>query len=224
MTNLAALLGLRCNEFVMSLKCTECGQVFDDKLSECPNCACPASECEKVEYGDSDTHIANEDLGNIHGSFNEKPHYSPFSSESKIFKDPKLLALYPIGELERRHPFLGWLFGPWHLTCKDKNNREQYEVINNIFYACNILWKALVYPAIWTFFKTWIVIVAFIVASVLLAYTDMVGVLGFLGIFVEAYYYFFYIVGIGKSLHRYWPQFHKVWRRLCKRFVNAMKN
>lgn len=30
------------------LKCTECGQIFDDNLNECPNCACPASECEGV--------------------------------------------------------------------------------------------------------------------------------------------------------------------------------
>lgn len=30
------------------LKCTECGQIFDDTLKECPNCACPASECERI--------------------------------------------------------------------------------------------------------------------------------------------------------------------------------
>ena len=30
------------------LKCTECGQIFEESLKECPNCACPASECEKV--------------------------------------------------------------------------------------------------------------------------------------------------------------------------------
>jgi len=28
-----------------SIKCSECGQVFDDTLSACPNCGCPASEC-----------------------------------------------------------------------------------------------------------------------------------------------------------------------------------
>lgn len=30
------------------LKCTECGQVFENHLKECPNCGCPASECEKI--------------------------------------------------------------------------------------------------------------------------------------------------------------------------------
>ena len=220
----------------MALKCIECGQVFNDKLNECPNCACPASECEKVEHDNSDTHVTNEDIGIIHGSFNEKPHYSPFSSENKIFEDPNLLAQYPIGELEKRHPFWGWLLGPWHLTCKDESSREQYDVINNIFYALNVLLKALVYTVVWTFLKTWIVIVAFLVVSVVvfvvLENTDgaavvfyLVGIVYiFVYIFVCLYCFFFHIVGIGKSLHRYWPQFHKVWRRLCKRFVNSMKN
>ena len=220
----------------MTLKCTECGQVFDDRLNECPNCACPASECERENNNDDNVHVVNENLGIIHGSYNEKPHHSPFSSDSVIFKDPRLLAQYPIGVLEKRHPFLGWLLGPWHLTCKDENSREQYDVINNIFYALNVMWKASLYPVIWTFFKTWIVIVAFIVVSVVVSVllkntdTDMVAVLCFFGIMyvfvclLSLYCFFFYIVGIGKSLHRYWPQLHKVWRRLCKRFVNSMKN
>ena len=34
------------------LKCTECGQIFDDSQNECPNCACPASECEVIASHD----------------------------------------------------------------------------------------------------------------------------------------------------------------------------
>ena len=30
------------------LKCNECGQIFDSNQSTCPNCGCPASECETV--------------------------------------------------------------------------------------------------------------------------------------------------------------------------------
>lgn len=207
----------------MALKCIECGQIFNDGLNECPNCGCPASECEKVENNHSNVHVGNENLGNIHGSFNEKQHYSPFSPNNSLFKDPKLLAKYPIGELEKRHPFWGWLFGPWHLTCKDENNREQYDVINNIFYAFNVFWKMLIYPTIWTVLKAWIAIVIFVVLFVILVNIDMGAVLVIIALF-STYLSFLYIIGIGKSLHRYWPQFHKVWRRLCKRFVNAMKD
>lgn len=59
----------------MVLKCTECGQIFNDGLNECPNCACPASECEKMENNRSNVHVGNEDLGSVHDSFNEKPHH-----------------------------------------------------------------------------------------------------------------------------------------------------
>lgn len=31
-----------------NLKCTDCGIEFNSNLEECPNCGCPASECEKI--------------------------------------------------------------------------------------------------------------------------------------------------------------------------------
>lgn len=37
------------------IKCTECGQIFDKTLNECPNCGCPASECENVVEADNIT-------------------------------------------------------------------------------------------------------------------------------------------------------------------------
>ena len=30
-------------------RCTECGQMFSLKLEDCPECGCPASECEVVD-------------------------------------------------------------------------------------------------------------------------------------------------------------------------------
>ena len=30
-------------------RCTECGQMFSLKLKDCPECGCPASECEVVD-------------------------------------------------------------------------------------------------------------------------------------------------------------------------------
>lgn len=37
------------------IKCTECGQIFENSLNECPNCGCPASECENVVEADNIT-------------------------------------------------------------------------------------------------------------------------------------------------------------------------
>ena len=44
-------MSLKCGtEYKMrKIKCKECGQVFNDNLNECPNCGCPASECEELK-------------------------------------------------------------------------------------------------------------------------------------------------------------------------------
>lgn len=42
-----------------SLKCIECGQIFDNSLNECPNCGCPASECENLVETDNNTRPTN---------------------------------------------------------------------------------------------------------------------------------------------------------------------
>ena len=50
------------------LKCTECGQIFDGNLADCPNCGCPASEC--VQKLDSDLEGSKE-TDNIEQKRNE---------------------------------------------------------------------------------------------------------------------------------------------------------
>ncbi len=48
------------------LKCSECGHIFEDSLNDCPNCGCPASECEKIVEAENiveksnDTYVTNE--------------------------------------------------------------------------------------------------------------------------------------------------------------------
>lgn len=37
------------------MKCSECGQIFDGNLEDCPNCGCPASECEPLDNKSSET-------------------------------------------------------------------------------------------------------------------------------------------------------------------------
>ncbi len=216
------------------LRCSECGQIFDSILSSCPNCDCPASECETFGNGSSDANVYNEKLGVTHGSYNEKTPYSPFSPDSSMFKDPSLLAKYPLGEFEKCHPFLGWLFGPWHLTCTDENSREQYNVINNLFYAFNLTWKFFVYPIVWTFLKTWLFLLIYLVLYAVLYYksamlsypTSYYLILAYtiIGVVLYIYMSLVFLFGIGKSLHRYWPPYHKVWRRLWKRFVYSINN
>lgn len=41
------------------IKCTECGQIFDENLKQCPNCGCPASECKPIEDSTEKTENTN---------------------------------------------------------------------------------------------------------------------------------------------------------------------
>lgn len=40
------------------IKCIECGQIFDDKLEDCPKCGCPASEKEVL----NDTPVSENEI------------------------------------------------------------------------------------------------------------------------------------------------------------------
>ena len=41
------------------LKCTECGQVFGKNMDACPNCGCPASECETIVAAEANNATSN---------------------------------------------------------------------------------------------------------------------------------------------------------------------
>lgn len=223
------------------IKCNECGHTISDKAESCPNCGCP------IEYtqdnGQANKNGWQAESAFIHDNFNEKEPYSPFKSNSWFFRDPWPMYNYPIGALDRKHPFIGWLFGPWHLTCRDKKNQEEYDVINNIFYFFNLIFKIVVYSLVWAIFKAWWLILgfwllfginAFIVSRVIegdirieqdtimalaIPYTIIIYVVclafGIFACIVDA-------CAIGKALHRYWPQIWRVAIRFCKRGWSKM--
>lgn len=219
------------------IKCTECGQVFDQSLTFCPKCGCPASECETVETSDESRATARE-LGNgvIHDSYNEDVPYSPFSPSSWFFKDPAWLQKYPKGALDVKHPFIGYLLAPWYLTCKNENTHESYNVINNLFYFFNLLFKTYVYANVWTFLKGLKIIL--LLLGIILIYAILLtaifeihdsGLRTPLSIIVSVLFFVacagcvitlvvINICGIGKALHRYWNNIYGTYMRLNKRY------
>lgn len=202
------------------IKCSECNQMFDNSLTICPNCGCPF-EVNKVSP--------------VHDSFNEETPYSPFHANSWFFQDPWPIKNYPIGMLHKRHPLLGWLLGPWHLTCKNKKEQEEYAVINNIFYAANLIWKIFLYSSLWHFCKfifqtiAGLSLICFIIWLTTDRFGDGIEMLGIgfaliLFVLLCIISTIVYIVGLGKALHRYWPKLHNTFRRIHKRYWNAMSN
>ena len=203
------------------VKCPDCGETYSENLQSCPNCGCPNDNWnpkQEEQVQESTTTYNEED-------FNENGQYSPISPSSWLFTDPWPLKNYPRKAFEKKHPFLGWLFGPWYLTCKNESEKEEYAVINNIFYF---------FKLIWAFFKGIIVFIAYLMFYIIfamgLANNHNTGGLIVLGIFVAIMLYgilIYFIVldccGMGKALHRYWPSIHRTWRRINKRYWNAMK-
>ena len=244
-------MGLRCNEIIMALKCTECGQVFDDKLNECPNCACPASECEVVEKRESQQQTENKQksnsssswnrtahretgYGGIHDNYNEAEPYTPFSPISWFSKDPWPLTKFPKGSLDVKYPLIGFLFAPWHLTCLNKSKRESYDVLNNVFYFFNLLFKTLSYATAWVFWKGWKFELLLLICMMLVAWGidqahDSKILVSVGGIILFAMYLtlivFSFILtafGCGKALHRYWDDIYRTFMRLNKRYWISM--
>ena len=53
------------------IKCTECGQIFDDCLNECPDCGCPANYCVKVIDSDDNIKNTQSECSNHNGSYED---------------------------------------------------------------------------------------------------------------------------------------------------------
>ncbi len=215
------------------IKCPDCGAMFTEDMHSCPNCGCPNDNW-KPQQEEPQPKAPEETVDSCEDDFNEGSQYSPFSSASWFFTDPWPLKNYPRKAFEKEQPFWGWLFGPWHLTCKNESEKEEYAVINNIFYFFNLIYKTNLYAILWAFFKGLKVLVVAIVAFLFLALlgrgansTDGSNVLAIFGLILLYGAYAFFLIlcafGIGKSLHRYWPSIHRTWRRINKRYWKAMK-
>ena len=212
------------------VKCPDCGELYSEELQSCPNCGCPNDSWKpKQEEKPQESTMSNQT--DYEEDFNENGQYSPFSPTSWFFADPWPLKNYPRKVFEKKHPFLGWLFGPWYLTCKNESEKEEYAVINNIFYFFNLIFKTNAYALLWAFLKGVVVFIAWMMFMLLFSLIGMASnsTNGLIALFTFAvilfYVYFIILVccGMGKALHRYWPSIQKTWRRINKRYWDAMK-
>lgn len=216
--------------------CPDCGINYAANVLSCPTCGCPNDNFESSDENPQQQQEAQEQdvVSDSTDDFNEERRYSPFSSTSWFFKTPWPLSHYPERKtFDEAHPFLGWLFGPWHLTCKNNEDKEAYAVINNFFYLFNLIFKCQLYTCLWSFFKGLPFILLYVVASCLGMYcirltwddtiyytvTYLNGILFFVMI---VFMVILNCCGLGQALHRYWPNLHRTWRRINKRYWKSM--
>lgn len=208
---------LRGNESV----CEECGYRFSEETATQPTSSQPTQQEPQQSFTGDNTEF----------DYNESPRrYSPFKSDSWFFRAPSILERYPVGELDRKHPFWGWLFGAWHIT-RDNEHQQSFNALNNIFYLCNLIVKTFVYPLLWVFIKMWWAILLYALLNwgfvYLFATSARVSpaiytvgtiiclvLLCAIGIFGGITY----LCGWNASLHRYWPRIYNTFYRLTKRF------
>ena len=185
-------------------------------MQQCPECGYP--------FPSESLIVANAQL-----EFNETKPYSPISSNAWFFKTPLFLRNFPRGKFAENHPFLGWLFGPFHIAKNDNTaDDEYYDVINNIFLLWNISAKAGFYSVLWTILKIWWIVGLGIVLIAICFENWLYEV----GVIVIAFLWVLFIVeaicGSCASYHRYSPIFIKTFRRIRKRhwisMYKAVKN
>lgn len=219
--------------------CPDCGATYAANVLSCPTCGCPNDNFESSNENENVQQQPKSQepkvvVGDSTDDFNEAERYSPFSSASWFFKAPWPLSLYPERKtFDRAHPFLGWLFGPWHLTPKNNGEKEEYAAINNIFYLFNLISKFHLYTFLWAFLKGFPFILLYLLVNMFGMYSLrfvydytvfqlLMGILGIFSIFMVAFMTILYCCSLGRALHRYWPAFHRTWRRLSKRYWKSM--
>ena len=213
--------------------CPDCGTTYAANVLSCPTCGCPNDNCESSNENSQQQQDVQEQnvVGNSTDDFNEARRYSPFSSTSWFFKTPWPLSHYPERKtFDKAHPFLGWLFGPWHLTCKSNEDKEEYAVINNIFYFFNLIFKCQFYAGLWTLCRSlpfWLVYACLWALFIYCGpyydtYTIWVSLLSFIYFAVVFFSFIIWCFGMGSALHRYWPSIHRTWRRINKRYWKSM--
>lgn len=242
-----------------TLHCNECGTNFSSDQNVCPTCGCPKEQCAETDEAQPAPAEAEAAVPQAtdEQNFNESYPYSPFSKNSWFKRTPWPLSKYPRREFAKRHPFLGWLLDPWHLTCAHPSEQEQYDIANNIFYLFNLIFKTHFYAFWWAFFKMWWSI--FLVAAVTIAVIAVMCIIHgtnfalggswigdtffdgvdyalsctpyYLAVWASPLIFTVLLIafiihywwGMSHALHRYWPSFHRTWRRLNKRYWKDMK-
>lgn len=186
------------------LKCIECGQIFDGNLEDCPNCGCPASECEPLDNKSSETNEttnnatprqeASKETGNDQG---EKTYEQP--SRGIPLNSTDVRDCYSTAGYYR--PWWN-IMQPWYVSNDDPKEQDRFDGLNEGLLLANLSFRVFLW---WTLFF-WIAMFCF-----------MTIILIPLGIYVI-------IKCFPWALSRYWAKMHRLWRRINQRYWISMEH
>ena len=186
------------------LKCPDCGKLFANSLIECPNCGCPASECQPLEDSNDevdkasnntessqDAHVEYE--GNRNTIANEQ------SNNGIPFNSTDVRDCLSTGGYYR--PWWN-IMQPWYVSNDDPKEKDRFDELNEGLLLANLSFRVFLW---WTLF--------FWIAALCFSTIILIPV----GIYVI-------IKGFPWALSRYWAKMHRLWRRINQRYWISMEN
>lgn len=178
-------------------QCTDCGEIFNANLVECPNCGCPASECKIVDdqlCGQADQHRSHEPEKEKTSLQNQDESQGQNRATSHRYNRPNNSV-----DL-KHHPatshYYSGILQPWYVTCNNPENHHRFDTLNEILLLCNLCFRV----CLWWWF--------FIVLAVVCCVTVILIPLAI----------YIIIKGIPWAAQKHLPMIHKLFVRLNQRY------
>ena len=185
-------------------KCTECGQIFDGNLNDCPNCGCPASECESLDNNSSEANDASSNSTLRQEASKETDN----DQGEKGYEQPSRGIPLNSTDVRDCYSTAGYyrpwwnIMQPWYVSNDNPKEQDRFDELNEGLLLANLSFRVFLW---WALFF-WIAMICF-----------MTIILIPFGIYVI-------IKGFPWALSRYWAKMHRLWRRINQRYWISMEH
>ena len=185
-------------------KCSECGTIFDSKLEACPNCGCPASECELLDNKSPETNEASSNT-----TSRQKANKGIDNNQNNNKNEHPSIGI-PLNSTEVRdcHSTAGYyrpwwnILQPWYVSNDDPKEQDRFDELNEGLLLANLSFRVFLW---WVLF--------FIIALICVSTIFLIP----LGIYIIIKFYPW-------ALNRYWAKMHRLWRRMNQRYWISMEH